>query len=157
MRAAEEMVAGANFLEGIQCQRIVVHRHACEIGMQSAAIIGVDHEFLIGHGQQTIEEACRMEDVISPAMYGGEHGGDAFGHCLRVGQFGSGEAAGAAQGKVQAAGKLAHNLRSDSRFWRAEGGRAGTQRHGGQEVSKDDGCAGAFQLGKRTACHGFSQ
>jgi len=136
MVAAEEMAAGADLQEGVHGQRVVVHHHAGEVGMQGAAEIRIHDEFFIGHGQQAIEEAGGMQDEVGAAMHRRQHRHQPFLHRLAVRQLGVGKIAGAAQRQLQPAGELADYHRADRRLRRAEGRRAGAQRHGGQEITE---------------------
>ncbi len=121
------MAAGTDFLEGVHRERVVIDDDAGEIGMQRAAEVRVHHELLVGHGEQAIDEAGRMQDEIGAAMHGRHHRHDAFLHGLGVRQLGIGKIAGTAQRQLQPARKLADHHGTDRRFRRAEGWGAGAE------------------------------
>ena len=55
MGTAEEVIAGAHFPEGIERERVRIHRESAEQGMDGAQMVRVQHELLVADGERGLQ------------------------------------------------------------------------------------------------------
>ena len=98
-----------------------------------------------------------MQYEVGTTVHGRQHRHHTLLHRLAVGQFGRGERAGTTQRQIQATRQLPHHHRTNRGLRCAKGGRAGAQRHAGEEVAKNCWRTRALELCHRAAHHGLGK
>ena len=131
------MIAGWDLAEGVHGQRVFVEGQPLQEHMQSAQIVGVEHQFLVAHGESALEPARRVQHEIGPAHDGGVERVHRLLHGLGIRHLGTGETAAAADRQAHAPRKLRGHVGPESRLGRAESWRAGPQIDRCDEVAED--------------------
>ena len=89
MGAAEEVIAGPNFPEGVERERFGIHREPAEQGVDGAQMVRVQHELLVAGGERGLQPAGRVQDEVGAAQQRGVERRDALLIATRSGGVGS--------------------------------------------------------------------